>query len=160
MKISKHEKWKSQISYEKTCESESARPPFFGGLHFLTRPHVPGPMPSALPNFGPPTPLPLKWGVDSDVTNWRKWGSPKSCLGMPKSFKAGYLENQSSFALEIFRNGSSHYFLPFPKFSAKHYDFFPRYCPKTLFWACFGPKFGPRHFPQKSGSLTLILRFS
>ena len=56
---------------------------------------------------------------------------------------------------EIFRDGSSHYFLQLLKFSAKSNDFFSRYRPKTSFWAKFGPKFGPRYFFRKSGFVTL-----
>ena len=55
--------------------------------------------------------------------------------GHAQILEARYLENQFFSGPEIFRNGSSHYFLQMLKFSAKSNDFFSRYRPKTSFWA-------------------------
>ena len=76
---------------------------------------------------------------------------PKNCPGMPKSQQARYLANQFFSGPEIFRDGSSHYFLLLLKFSAKCNDFSRDMGQKPHFGPILGPNLGQDIFFSKIG---------
>ena len=76
--------------------------------------------------------------IKSLVPNLRKWSLPKCCPGMPKSYKAQYLENRSNDFHDFFSVSSYYYCLSKSKdrSSKKIRDFFKQFI-FFIFWHIF-----------------------